>query len=123
MASAMACRLHITSMRCCQPQPEQRASPAAARGAQLLPMRTQLSGARALQPERRVAAAAAAADTAPPPPVKPEAEVPQMTAFLDGLKWDSNGLVVAIAQHVDTGEVLMQAFADRAAVNETLQTR
>ncbi|KAL4445784.1 hypothetical protein ABPG77_008983 [Micractinium sp. CCAP 211/92] len=45
-----------------------------------------------------------------------------MTAFLDGLKWDSNGLVVAIAQHADTGEVLMQAFADRAAINETLQT-
>ena len=45
-----------------------------------------------------------------------------MSAFLDGLKWDSNNLVVAIAQHVDTGEVLMQAFADRAAVNETLQT-
>lgn len=45
-----------------------------------------------------------------------------MSAFLDGLKWDSNNLVVAIAQHVDTGEVLMQAFADRNAVNETLQT-
>ena len=27
------------------------------------------------------------------------------------------------AQHVDTGEVLMQAFADRAAICETLQTR
>lgn len=26
------------------------------------------------------------------------------------------------AQHVDTGELLMQAFADRAAVSETLQT-
>lgn len=26
-------------------------------------------------------------------------------------------------QHVDTGEVLMQAYADRAAVSETLQTR
>ena len=25
-------------------------------------------------------------------------------------------------QHVDTGELLMQAFADRAAVSETLQT-
>lgn len=45
-----------------------------------------------------------------------------MTPFLDSLKWDKNGLVVAIAQHVATGEVLMQAFADRAAVNETLQT-
>ena len=26
------------------------------------------------------------------------------------------------AQHVDTGELLMQAFADRKAVSETLQT-
>lgn len=25
-------------------------------------------------------------------------------------------------QHIDTGELLMQAFADRAAVSETLQT-
>lgn len=54
--------------------------------------------------------------------VRPEAEVDHMPAFLDSLKWDVNGLVVAIAQHVDTGEVLMQAFADRNAVNETMQT-
>jgi phosphoribosyl-AMP cyclohydrolase len=27
-----------------------------------------------------------------------------------------------VAQHVDTGEVLMQAFADRAAISETMQT-
>lgn len=75
---------------------------------------------RRTHPAAAVADADAAAQT--PPPVKPEAEVPEMTAFLDSLKWDSNGLVVAIAQHADTGEVLMQAFADRAAVNETLQT-
>ena len=42
--------------------------------------------------------------------------------FLDTLKWDANGLVVAIAQHVDTGEVLMQAFADKNAIMETMQT-
>ena len=54
--------------------------------------------------------------------VHPEGEVDQMSSFLDSLKWDTNGLVVAIAQHVDTGEVLMQAFADRSAINETLQT-
>lgn len=59
---------------------------------------------------------------ASPPSVRSEAEVDRMTPFLDSLKWDSNGLVVAIAQHVDTGEVLMQAFADRNAINETLQT-
>ena len=79
----------------------------------------------AARQSRRQAAAAAVGAAAPggaAAAVLPEADVPHMTAFLDGLKWDSNGLVVAIAQHVDTGEVLMQAFADRAAVCETLQT-
>jgi len=45
-----------------------------------------------------------------------------MSAYLDSLKWDQNGLVAVIAQHVDTGEVLMQAYADRNAICETLQT-
>lgn len=54
--------------------------------------------------------------------VKEEGEVGNMSEFLDSLKWDAQGLAVAIAQHVDTGEILMQAFVDRAAVNETLQT-
>lgn len=56
------------------------------------------------------------------PAVLPEAAIADMPTFLDSLKWDNNGLVVAIAQHADTGEVLMQAFADREAVSETLQT-
>ena len=30
--------------------------------------------------------------------------------------------LLAAVQHVDTGELLMQAFADRAAISETLQT-
>ena len=72
------------------------------------------------RPARRAVASAAAA--APGAVVKPASEIKDMEAFLDGLKWDANGLVVAIAQHVDTGEVLMQAFADRAAILETLQT-
>ncbi|KAI8473236.1 MAG: bifunctional phosphoribosyl-AMP cyclohydrolase/phosphoribosyl-ATP pyrophosphatase [Monoraphidium minutum] len=54
--------------------------------------------------------------------VKPEGEVNGMTAYLDSLKWDSNGLVAVIAQHVDTGEILMQAFSDRNGICETLQT-
>ena len=95
--------------------------------------------------------------------VRSEADVDGMTAYLDSLKWDANGLVAAIVQvprnahsqltnahalpcpvpcstavqvlehsrsdevlavvqHVDTGELLMQAFADRAAISETLQT-
>lgn len=54
--------------------------------------------------------------------VRSEADIDGMMPFLDSLKWDANGLVAAIAQHVDTGELLMQAFADRAAISETLQT-
>ncbi|CAL8470789.1 g10331 [Coccomyxa elongata] len=46
-----------------------------------------------------------------------------MSSFLDSLKWNRDGLVAVIVQHVDTGEVLMQAYADRAAICETLQTR
>jgi phosphoribosyl-AMP cyclohydrolase / phosphoribosyl-ATP pyrophosphohydrolase len=60
--------------------------------------------------------------SAAPASVRAEGEIDRMSPFLDSLKWDSSGLVVAIAQHVDTGEVLMQAFADRNAINETLQT-
>lgn len=85
-------------------------------------LQQQHSAARPSRRQACQAAAAAAGAAAGPAAVLPEGEVPHMTAFLDGLKWDSNGLVVAIAQHVDSGEVLMQAFADRAAVCETLQT-
>ncbi|CAL5220157.1 g2120 [Coccomyxa viridis] len=46
-----------------------------------------------------------------------------MSHFLDSLKWDASGLVAVIVQHVDTGDILMQAFADRKAISETLQTR
>ena len=38
------------------------------------------------------------------------------------LKFDSNGLVAAIAQQHDTGEVLMMAWMNEAAVRETLAT-
>lgn len=31
--------------------------------------------------------------------------------------------VTLCVQHVDTGELLMQAYADRAALSETLQTK
>ena len=57
-----------------------------------------------------------------PRAVRSENEIGSMSSFLDSIKWDSNGLAVAIAQDIDTGEVLMQAFVDRNAVNETLQT-
>jgi phosphoribosyl-AMP cyclohydrolase len=34
-----------------------------------------------------------------------------------------NCLLLLLLQHVDTGELLMQAYADRAALSETLQTK
>ncbi|KAF6265463.1 hypothetical protein COO60DRAFT_1281356 [Scenedesmus sp. NREL 46B-D3] len=55
--------------------------------------------------------------------VQPEAAVSGMTAYLDTLRWSKDGLVPVIVQHVDTGELLMQAYADRAALSETLQTK
>jgi phosphoribosyl-AMP cyclohydrolase len=45
-----------------------------------------------------------------------------VTALLDGLAYDSNGLIPAIAQQHDTGEVLMLAWMNRAAIEETLST-
>jgi phosphoribosyl-AMP cyclohydrolase len=41
---------------------------------------------------------------------------------LDALCFDANGLVPAIAQQHDTGEVLMMAWMNREAVAETLTT-
>jgi len=41
---------------------------------------------------------------------------------LEALAFNSDGLVAAIAQQHDTGEVLMMAWMDRAAVEETLRT-
>jgi phosphoribosyl-AMP cyclohydrolase len=44
-------------------------------------------------------------------------------AILDAIAFDAAGLVPAIAQQHDTGEVLMLAWMNRAAVAETLATR
>jgi phosphoribosyl-AMP cyclohydrolase len=43
-------------------------------------------------------------------------------AVLAALKPDADGLVPAIAQSHDTGEVLMLAWMNRAAIEETLRT-
>ena len=40
---------------------------------------------------------------------------------LDAVRFDGNGLVAAIAQQHDTGEVLMLAWMNREAVEETLR--
>ena len=42
--------------------------------------------------------------------------------FLSSLKLDKSGLCSAVAQHVDSGEILMAAFATPEAVRETLAT-
>jgi phosphoribosyl-AMP cyclohydrolase len=39
------------------------------------------------------------------------------------LRFDENGLIPAIAQQHDTGEVLMMAWMNKEAVAETLRTR
>ncbi|XP_038876034.1 histidine biosynthesis bifunctional protein hisIE, chloroplastic isoform X2 [Benincasa hispida] len=43
--------------------------------------------------------------------------------LLDDLKWDDKGLVVATAQNVDTGAILMQGFANKEAVVRTATQR
>jgi len=44
------------------------------------------------------------------------------TDWLDDLQWDENGLVPAIAQDANSGQVLMVAWMDRQALAETVQT-
>jgi phosphoribosyl-AMP cyclohydrolase len=44
-------------------------------------------------------------------------------SFLDQIAWDENGLVPAIAQEVLTGKVLMMAWMNREALEETAATR
>jgi len=45
-----------------------------------------------------------------------------MTALLDRLVFNEDGLIPAIAQQHDTGEVLMMAWMNRDSVAETLAT-
>lgn len=47
----------------------------------------------------------------------------QSSADLDALCFDDRGLIPAIAQDVTTGDVLMLAYMDRAALERTLRTR
>ena len=42
---------------------------------------------------------------------------------LDGLPYNADGLIPAIAQQHDSGEVLMMAWMNRQSLQETLQTR
>jgi len=47
----------------------------------------------------------------------------EATAVLEAIRFDAAGLVPAIAQQHDTGEVLMLAWMNRDAVAETLATQ
>ena len=49
-------------------------------------------------------------------------EQPEVDVALAAIRFDANGLVPAIAQQHDTGEVLMMAWMDRNAVVETMRT-
>ncbi len=52
----------------------------------------------------------------------PAADPGAHARLLGAIRFDARGLVPAIAQQHDTGEVLMLAYMDRAAVAETLAT-
>src|SRR5436305_12967224 len=43
-------------------------------------------------------------------------------SFLDGLKFDKDGLLPAVVQDAENGSVLMVAYMNRAAVEKTLET-
>ncbi|MHB1215846.1 MAG: phosphoribosyl-AMP cyclohydrolase [Thiobacillus sp.] len=46
-----------------------------------------------------------------------------MSDWLDAVKWDAQGLVPAIAQDAETGEILMVAWMNRESLDETARTR
>lgn len=43
-------------------------------------------------------------------------------SYLDKIKWNSDGLVAAIAQDAESGRVLMMAWMNREALRATLET-
>lgn len=45
---------------------------------------------------------------------------PETAGFVDALKFDADGLIPAIAQQHDSGEVLMLAWMNRESIRETL---
>ena len=45
-----------------------------------------------------------------------------LSEVLDRLKYNADGLIPAVAQQHDSGEMLMMAWMNRAAIEETLQT-
>lgn len=55
-----------------------------------------------------------------PPADAPEAPASD-DAWLDAIAWDANGLIPAIAQEKDTGDILMVAWMNREALRQTAQ--
>ena len=45
-----------------------------------------------------------------------------MHDYLEQIKWNADGLVPAIAQDANTGEILMMAWMNRAALQQTIAT-
>ena len=46
----------------------------------------------------------------------------KLSEALNGLKYNADGLIPAIAQQYDSGEVLMMAWMNQASIKETLTT-
>jgi len=44
-------------------------------------------------------------------------------SFLDEIPWNKEGLITAIAQDASTGRILMVAFMNREALEETVKTK
>lgn len=59
---------------------------------------------------------------APSPTPSPTPSPAGRALLLDAVRYDAHGLVACIAQQHDTGEVLMMAWMNRAALAETLAT-
>ncbi|MFP3343507.1 phosphoribosyl-AMP cyclohydrolase [Vreelandella aquamarina] len=49
--------------------------------------------------------------------------LPELNVLLDAVRFNADGLLPAIAQQHDTGEVLMMAWMNREALEETLTTQ
>ncbi len=56
------------------------------------------------------------------PPALPVEDPAARARLVDAIRFDDRGLVPCIAQQHDSGEVLMMAWMNRAAVEETLAT-
>lgn len=46
-----------------------------------------------------------------------------LSDVLDGLPWNADGLIPAIAQQFDSGEVLMMAWMNRESLEETIEKK